>query len=39
VTETGTFLAAASVKDGVWKYVSDHASVDPPPTAAAAPKK
>ncbi len=35
-TETGTFLAAVAEKDGVWKYVSDHAAADPPP---AAPKK
>ncbi len=39
-TETGTFCAVAAEKDGVWKYVSDHASADPPPPpAAAAPKK
>lgn len=32
-TETGTFCDVASEKDGVWKYVSDHASADPPPPA------
>lgn len=38
-TETGTFLAAAAQqKDGSWKYVSDHASVDPGPAAPAAKK-
>ncbi len=38
-TETGTFAAVAAEKDGAWKYVSDHASADPPaPAAAAAPK-
>ena len=35
-TETGTFCAVAAEKDGVWKYVSDHASGDPP---APAPKR
>ncbi|MFI5120798.1 MAG: SgcJ/EcaC family oxidoreductase [Thermoanaerobaculia bacterium] len=38
-TEVGTFCEVASEKDGVWKYISDHAATDPPPTAAAAPKK
>ena len=37
-TETGTFCAVAAEKDGVWKYVSDHASGDPP-APAPAPKK
>jgi len=32
-TETGTWCAVAVEKDGVWKYVSDHASADPPPPA------
>jgi uncharacterized protein (TIGR02246 family) len=35
-TEIGTWCAVAAEKDGVWKYVADHASDDP---AAAAPKK
>ena len=30
-TETGTWSAVAVEKDGAWKYVSDHASADPPP--------
>jgi uncharacterized protein (TIGR02246 family) len=34
-TETGTFLAAAAEKDGVWKYISDHAAADPEPPAPA----
>ena len=34
-TETGTFSAVAEEKGGVWKYVSDHASDDPPPPAPA----
>jgi len=34
-TETGTWCAVAAEKNGVWKYVADHASDDPPP----APKK
>ena len=34
MTETGTFAAVAMKKNGVWKYVSDHASADPPPAAA-----
>ncbi|MCM3875155.1 MAG: SgcJ/EcaC family oxidoreductase [Thermoanaerobaculia bacterium] len=38
-TDTGTFCDVASEKDGVWKYVSDHASTDPPPPAAAPAKK
>jgi uncharacterized protein (TIGR02246 family) len=29
-TQTGTFAAVAMKKNGVWKYVSDHASEDPP---------
>lgn len=33
-TETGTFCAVAAKKDGVWKYVADHASSDPAPPAA-----
>jgi uncharacterized protein (TIGR02246 family) len=38
-TEIGTWCAvAAQQKDGSWKYVSDHASDDPPP-APATPKK
>jgi uncharacterized protein (TIGR02246 family) len=37
-TETGTFCAVGAEKDGVWKYVSDHASGDPP-APAPAPKK
>lgn len=33
-TEVGTWCAVASQqKDGSWKYVSDHASDDPPPPA------
>ena len=32
-TETGTWCAVAAEKNGVWKYVSDHASDDPPPPA------
>lgn len=36
VTEVGTWCAVAVKKDGVWKYVSDHASTDPAPPA---PKK
>jgi uncharacterized protein (TIGR02246 family) len=38
-TETGTYCDVAAEKDGAWKYVSDHASADPPPPAAAAPAK
>jgi uncharacterized protein (TIGR02246 family) len=38
-TEVGTWCAVATEKDGVWKYVADHASDDPAPPAAAAPKK
>jgi len=38
-TETGTWCAVAAEKDGTWKYVSDHASADPPPPAPAAPAK
>jgi uncharacterized protein (TIGR02246 family) len=38
-TETGTYCGVAVEKDGVWKYVSDNASADPAPPAAAAPKK
>ncbi|HEX2799633.1 MAG TPA: SgcJ/EcaC family oxidoreductase [Thermoanaerobaculia bacterium] len=38
-TETGTYCGVAVEKDGVWKYVSDNAAADPPPSAAAAPKK
>ena len=34
-TETGTFCAVGAEKDGVWKYVSDHASGDPPAPAPA----
>jgi uncharacterized protein (TIGR02246 family) len=34
-TETGTFISAASAKDGVWKYISDHAAADPAPPAPA----
>ncbi len=34
-TETGTFCAVATEKGGVWKYVADHASADPPPPAPA----
>lgn len=30
-TETGTWCAVAAEKNGVWKYVSDHASDDPAP--------
>ena len=33
-TETGTYLAVASEKDGAWHYVSDHASEDPAPAPA-----
>ena len=33
-TETGTFLAVASEKDGAWHYISDHASEDPAPAPA-----
>lgn len=32
-TETGTWCAVAVEKGGAWKYVSDHASADPPPPA------
>ncbi|HUM02207.1 MAG TPA: SgcJ/EcaC family oxidoreductase [Thermoanaerobaculia bacterium] len=32
-TETGTWCAVAVEKDGVWTYVSDHASADPAPPA------
>jgi uncharacterized protein (TIGR02246 family) len=38
-TETGTWCAVATEKDGAWKYVSDHASADPPPPAPASPAK
>lgn len=38
-TETGTFSAVAAETNGAWKYVSDHASADPAPAPAAAPKK
>ena len=38
-TETGTWCAVAAEKNGVWKYVSDHASDDPAPPAAAGTKK
>ncbi len=38
-TETGTYCGVAVEKGGVWKYVSDNAATDPPPSAAAAPKK
>lgn len=38
-TETGTFCEVAAEKDGVWKYISDHAADDPPPPPAAATKK
>jgi uncharacterized protein (TIGR02246 family) len=31
MTDVGTFCEVASEKDGVWKYVSDHAASDPPP--------
>ncbi|HEX7527537.1 MAG TPA: SgcJ/EcaC family oxidoreductase, partial [Thermoanaerobaculia bacterium] len=37
-TETGTFCAVGAEKDGVWKYISDHAANDPAPPPAAAPK-
>lgn len=30
-TEVGTWCAVAVEKNGVWKYVSDHASDDPAP--------
>lgn len=31
-TDVGTWCAVAEQqKDGAWKYVSDHASIDPPP--------
>jgi uncharacterized protein (TIGR02246 family) len=32
-TEIGTWWAVAAETNGVWKYVSDHASADPPPPA------
>jgi uncharacterized protein (TIGR02246 family) len=32
-TQTGTFSAVAVRKNGVWKYISDHASADPAPAA------
>lgn len=32
-TEIGTWCAVAAETNGVWKYVSDHASADPPPPA------
>jgi uncharacterized protein (TIGR02246 family) len=35
-TEIGTWCAVAVEKDGVWKYVADHASDDPKPAAAPA---
>jgi uncharacterized protein (TIGR02246 family) len=38
-TETGTYCWVATEKDGTWKYVSDNASADPPPPAAAPAKK
>ena len=31
-TEIGTWTAVAMKKGGAWKYVADHASVDPAPT-------
>ena len=33
-TQTGTWSAVAVKKNGVWKYVSDHASADPEPAPA-----
>ena len=30
-TQTGTWSAVAMKRNGVWKYVSDHASADPAP--------
>lgn len=32
-TETGTFCEVTQEKDGVWRYVSDHAAADPAPAA------
>jgi uncharacterized protein (TIGR02246 family) len=34
----GRFIDVAKKIDGKWRYVADHASVEPPPAAAAAPK-
>ncbi len=38
-TEVGTWCAVAAETNGTWKYVADHASADPAPAPAAAPKK
>lgn len=32
-TETGTYSEVALKRDGVWRYVSDHAAADPTPPA------
>ena len=32
-TETGTFCEVAQEKEGVWRYISDHAAADPAPPA------
>ena len=37
-TEVGTWSAVAAEKNGVWKYVSDHAADDPAPAPPAAKK-
>ena len=34
-TEVGTWSAIAVKQNGAWKYISDHATADPPPPASA----
>ena len=34
MTDVGTFCEVTSEKDGVWKYIADHAASDPPPPPA-----